>query len=172
MITQLKAFGLYDQFLAKQPSDDPDNNITLFYTILSIRQVELIETNDLEDILNDLPSRTEPLNLVHKKQNDEIIREVISWKNRGHPDESSSLPIAPRKYRKQFNHLVVENDILYRFFYDVCAKVKCKQFCVPKTLCRKVVFRLHKSKTAGHFGIAKTVEDFRKKFTAQALQNF
>ena len=72
LITQLKALGLYDKFLAKQPSDDPDNNITLFYTISSIRQVNLIETNDFEDILNDLPNRTEPLNLVHEKQKDKI----------------------------------------------------------------------------------------------------
>ena len=42
--------------------------------------------------------------------------------------------------------------------------MKNKQFCVPKTLWREVVFRLHNSKTAGHFGIAKTVEEFRKRF--------
>ena len=31
-------------------------------------------------------------------------------------------------------------------------------------LWREIVFRLHNSKTAGHFGIAKTVEEFRKRF--------
>ena len=75
-----------------------------------------------------------------------------------------NLPLALRKYRKQFNRLVVENDILYRVFYDDCGNVKHKQFCVLKTLWREVVFRLHNSKTAGHFGIAKTIEDFRKRF--------
>ena len=30
LITQLKALGLYDQFLAKQPNVDPDNSITGF----------------------------------------------------------------------------------------------------------------------------------------------
>ena len=74
------------------------------------------------------------------------------------------MPLALRKYRKQFNRLVVENDILYRLFYDDCGKVKYKQFCVPKTLWREVVFRLHNSKTAGDFGILKTVEEFRKIF--------
>ena len=64
--------------------------------------------------------------------------------------------------KREFNRLVVENDILYRSFYDDCGKVKYKQFCVPKTLWREVVFRLHISKTAGHFGIAKTAEEFRK----------
>ena len=163
-IIQLKAHGLYEQFIAKQHGDDPDIHITGFFSLSSIPQVYLIETNDFEDILNDLPNRTQPLDLVQEQQNDEVIREVVSWKNRGNPDESPNLSLALRKYRKQFNRLVVENDILYRLFYDDCGKVKYKQFCVPKTLWREVVFRLHNSKTAGHFGIAKTVEEFRKTF--------
>ena len=102
--------------------------------------------------------------MVHEQQNDEVIREVISWKKRGDPDELPNLPMALTKYRKQFHHLVVENDILYRLFYDDCGKVKFKQFCVPKTLWREVVFRLHNSKTAEHFGIAESVAEFQKRF--------
>ena len=161
--TQLKAHGLYDQFIAKQSSDNPDIHITGFFSLSSAPQVNLIETNDFEDILNDLSNGTQPLDLVQEQQNDEVIREVLSWKNRGNPDESPNLPLALRKYRKLFNRLVVENDVLYRLFYDDCGKVKYKQFCVPKTLLREVVFRLHNSKTAGLFGIAKTVEKFRKR---------
>ena len=115
-ITQLKAHGLYDQLIAKQPSDDPDIHITCFFSLSSIPQVNLIETNDFEDTLNDLPNRTQPLHLVHEQQKDDVIREVISSKNRGNPDESPNLPLALRKYRKQFHRLVVEKDILYRFF--------------------------------------------------------
>ena len=163
-ITQLKAHGLFDQFVAKQPSEDPDIHIMGFFSFSPLPQVNLIETNDFEDILNDVPNRTQALDLVQEQQNDEVIREVVSWKIRGSPDELPKLPLALRKYRKQFNRLVAENDILYRLFYDDCGKVKDKQFCVPKTLWREVVFGLHNSKTAGHFGIAKTVEDFRKRF--------
>ena len=135
-ITQLKAQGLYDQFMAKQPSDDPDIHKTGFFSLSSFPQVNLIETNGFEDILNDLPNRTQPLDLVQEQENDEVIGEVVSWKNRGNPDESPNLPLALRKYRKQFNRLVVENDILYRLFYDDCGKVNYKQFCVPQTLWR------------------------------------
>ena len=88
----------------------------------------------------------------------------FSFTHLGNPDGSPNLPLAWRKYPKQFHRLVVEIDILYRLFYDDCGKVKYKQFCVPKTLWREVVFRLHNSKTAGRFGIAKTVEEFRKTF--------
>ena len=82
--------------------------------------------------MKDLPNQTQALDLFHEQRNDEVIREVISWKKWANPDESSNLPLALRKYRKQFNRLVVENDILYRLFYDDCGKVKYKQFCVPK----------------------------------------
>ena len=133
-ITQLKAHGLYDHFIAKQSSDDPDVHITGFFSLSSIPKVNLIETNNFEDILNDLRNRTQPLDLVQGQQNDEVIREVVSWKNLGNPDESTNLPLALRRYRKQFNSLVVENDILYRLFYDDCGKVKYKQLCVLKTL--------------------------------------
>ena len=114
--------------------------------------------------MNDLPNRTQSLDLVREQHNDEVIRAVVSWKNWGSPDELPKLPLALRKYRKHFNRLVVENDILYRLFYDECGEVKYKHFCVPKALWHEVVFRLHNSKTAGHFGIAKTFEEFRKRF--------
>ena len=70
-----------------------------------------METNDFEDSLNDLPNRTQPLDLVQEKQNGEVIHRVVSWTNRGSPYESPKLPLALRKYRKHFNRLVVENDI-------------------------------------------------------------
>ena len=86
------------------------------------------------------------------------------WKDRGNHDELPSLPIALRKYQKHFHRPVVQNDNLYRLFYDDCGKVKCKQFCVPKPFWREVVCRLQNSKTAGLFGIAEIVEEFRKRF--------
>ena len=99
-------------------------------------------------------SRIHPLNLKEEQSKDETIREVFSWLQNGRPDGSPHLPIALRKYRKQFNRLVAEDDILYRLFYDDCGNVQYRQFCVPKHLWREVVYRLHNSTTAGHFGIA------------------
>ena len=55
-ITQLTAHGLYDQFMTKQPSDDPDIHITGFFSLSSIPQANLIENNDFENILSDLPN--------------------------------------------------------------------------------------------------------------------
>ena len=72
-ITHLKAHSLYDQFVAKQHGDDPDIHITGFFSLSSIPQVNRIETNDFEVILNDLPNRTQPFDLVQEQQIDEVI---------------------------------------------------------------------------------------------------
>ena len=60
--------------MAKQPSDDPDINIAGFFSPSSIPQVNMIKTNDFEDILNDLPNRSQPLHFFHEQHNDEVIR--------------------------------------------------------------------------------------------------
>ena len=163
-LNQLKIHGLYDQFLAKQPADVHDVIVHGLFSLKPVPQMNLIASNDFEDVLTDLPNRIHPLNLKEEQRKDEVITEVFTWLQNGKPDESLHLPIALRKYRKQFNRLEVRDDILYRLFYDDCGNVQYRQFCVPKHLWREVVFRLHNSKTAGHFGIAKTIAEFRKRF--------
>ena len=91
---QLKAFGLYDLFLAKQPSDNTDIHVRGLFSLLLIPPVILIETNDFKIFLNDLPNHTVPVDLVREQQNDEIIREIIFSKNRRNPDGSHNLPTA------------------------------------------------------------------------------
>ena len=163
-LNQLKIHGLFEQFLAKQPAEDQDITVNGLFSLTSVPQITLLDSNDSEDVLNDLPNRTHRLNLKEEQRKDEVVREGFTWLQNGKPDESPHLPIALRKYRKQFNRLIVEDDILYRLFYDDCGNIQYRQFCVPKHLWREVVFRLHNSKTAGHFGIAKTIAEFRKRF--------
>ena len=172
LLNQLKALGLYDQFLAKQPSDDPDIHLTGFYTFSPIPQVNLIETNDFEDILNDLPNRTRPLDLVQKQQNDEVIREVVLWKNRCNPDESPILPLALRKYRKQFNRLVVENDIFYRLFYDDCDKVNTNNSVYQKRFGVKLSSASIIRKPPDILALRKQLKNFEKDSIFQILPNF
>ena len=105
--------------------------------------------------MNDLPNRTKPLDLVQEQQNDEVIRGVVSWKNRGNPDESPNLPLTLRKYRKQFIRLVVENEILYRLFYDDCGRVKYKQYKPPLVDLRSHVNHVLKSLKSKHALLSK-----------------
>ena len=166
LISQLKEFGLYEQFLQKttEAQTEPSLEITGFYSFCQVNQINLVSSGEFSDILDDLPNRSEPIDLALVQNQDEIIREVMQWKDRGSPDMSPNLPIALRKYRKQFPRLIIEENVLYRLFYDDQGKVQHKQYCVPKSLWREVIYRLHNSPTAGHMGINKTVEEFRKRF--------
>ena len=118
-LNQLKVHGLFDQFLAQQPAEDHVVTVNGLFSFISAPQINLIESNDFEDVLNDLPNRIHPLNLKEEQSKDEVIREVFTWLQNGKPDESLHLPIALRKYRKQFNRLVVENDIFYTVFFTM-----------------------------------------------------
>ena len=165
-ISQLQAHGLIEQYLANASlANDPNELVvTGLMSFLPNRQINLIATNEFHDVLDDLPNRTQPLDLANEQSLDETIQEVLLWKSQGHVDASPNLPIALRKYRKQFDRLVVEDNVLYRLFFEDCGKIKHKQYCVPKSLWREVVYRLHHSRTAGHLGIVKTIEEFRKRF--------
>ena len=171
-IIQLKAHGLYEQFIAKQHGDDPDIRTTGFFSLSLIPQVNVIETNNFEDFLNDLPNQTQPLDLVQEQQNDEVIREVVSWKNRDNSDQSPNLPLTLRKYRKQFIRLVVENDILYRLFYDDCGKVKYKYFCVQKRFGVKLSSASIIRKMPYILALPKQLKNFEKDSIFQISPNF
>ena len=163
-LNQLKIHGFFEQFLEKQPAEDQAISVNGLFSLTSVPQINLLDSNDFENVLNDLPIRTHPLNLEEEQRKDEVVREGFTWLQNGKPDESPHLPVALRKYRKQFNRLIVENDILDRLFYDDCGNIQYQQFFVPKHLWREVVFRLHNFKTAGLFGIARTIAEFRKRF--------
>ena len=78
--------------------------------------MNLFENNDFEDIINDWPVRSQPLDLVQEQRKDDSISEVISGLARGSPDQSPNLPIALRKYKQR---LILEHDILYRLLTTV-----------------------------------------------------
>ena len=69
-----------------------------------------------------------------------------------------------KKYGKQFRRLVLRDSVLYRQFFDHTGRVQYYQYCLPKHLWKEVVYRLHNSRLAGHVGIIKTAEEFRKRF--------
>ena len=62
------------------------------------------------------------------------------------------------------NRVVIENDVLYREFYDDTGRVQFKKYCLPKHLWKETIYRLHNSPTAGHLGMQRTLQEFWKRF--------
>ena len=68
----MEEFGLYEQFLQKTTESQIAPSLDITFS----------------DILDDLPNRTEPIDLALVQNQGEIIREVIQRKDRGSPDMS------------------------------------------------------------------------------------
>ena len=82
--------------------------------------------------MNIIPNSFQLPNLKQEQPSAENIREVFMWKSLCFPDQLPILLFLLQKYRKQCNLPLVEEHILYRFFYDDCGKVKNKHFYGPK----------------------------------------
>ena len=98
LVSQLNEFGLYEQFLQKttEAHTIPSLDITGFYSFCQKNQTILVSSEEFSNILDDLPNRSEPIDLALEQSQDEIIREVMQREDRGSPDMSPNLPITLR----------------------------------------------------------------------------
>ena len=149
------------RYLNNANNDEVHGLIRLISKTCQINEILML---DPKDYLSDLVERTDHLSLKDEQQKDEVIKRVISWKTQERVEDLTYASFQLKKYGEQFNRLVLQNGVLFRKFFDDTGKIKTLQFCLPKHLWREVVYRLHNSKLAGHVGIAKTVQEFRKRF--------
>ena len=70
---------------------------------------------------------------------------------------------------KNKKRLVVENDVLYRNFYDQTGKPFYKQIVVPDTLIEDIIRTLHDNPMQGHPGSSKMLNELRKRLYSPNL---
>ena len=131
---------------------------------MSREDVNQVQLPSSEDVLSDLLQKQDSLDLKREQSRDEDISQVIEWKNSGLPSDLKYASTRLKKYAKQFDRLKLENNVLYRLFYDDTGKILHQQICLLKHLWKEVIYRLHNSPTAGHLGILRTIQEFRKRF--------
>ena len=112
----------------------------------------------------DMSDRLTPLNLQLEQQKDTNIQLVLAWIANGPPSPSPYMNTELRKYLKHFARLENHNGVLYRKFFSDNGRDFIRQYVVPTHLREELLYRVHNSKYAGHPGIAKTAELFRKHF--------
>ena len=168
VINQLKQTGIPNAILEQiQQSNQVTENeeISGFVRfLLKNTEINAVLMPDPADKLNDLHDRMTPLNLLDEQMKDETIREVIKWKKEGQPVDLNYQSFELKKYAKQFQRLILKDEILYRQFFDHAGKVANLQYCLPKHLWKETVYRLHNSPIAGHIGIQRTINEFRNRF--------
>ena len=90
-------------------------------------------------------------NLKKEKIFDPVTAKVVKWM------ETESAPTAniyfteEQKYLRQLRSLFTENGIFYSVYFAHDGKMLYKQLCMPKTLLKEVMYRIHNAPTGGHF---------------------
>ena len=168
VISELKQKGISDDLLLQiqlqtKTNTEPDDISGLIRLKYCKNEINAILMRDPSDQLNDLLEKLNPLDLKVEQAKDEVIKNVVQWKLQNHIDDLQYASFALKKYKKQFERLVLIENILCRQF-DHTGKVKYLQYCLPKHLWKEVIYRLQNSPTAGHVGIVRTVQEFRKRF--------
>ena len=170
LIANLQKLGLY---LDKQICRDNTGTLEPKSLILFKRpMINAIEYPDPAETHIELDSKNEPLDRKKEKDQDSDIGEVKKWIKANEIPDLTYANSRLKKYAKQFNRLVIEDEVLLRNFYDDTGKIKHKQFCVPKHLWNETIYRVHNSMTGGHIGMTRTTEEFRKRFYFPGFSEF
>ena len=171
--TQLIELGLYENVMRElNTQDDSDTIQPQNFVRLSGPLIAAVGYPDPADIFHDLNLSHEVLNLKNEQEKDPDIEDVKNWIRNEQVPNLTYENSRKKKYAKQFNRLILENDVLYRNFFDDTGKVKHKQYCLPKHRWKEVVYRLHNSPTGGHLGMTRTSEEFRKRFYLPGFTEF
>ena len=157
--TQLQKLGLYETYLRELiAQEDQDTLAPQTFVRISRPIIAAVQYPDPADVFHDLNMSHEALDLKTEQEKHPDIEEVKTGKRNEQIPNLTYENNRRKKYAKQFNRLIIEEDVLYRNFYDDTIQVKFKQYCLLKHLWNEVVYRLHNSRTGGYLGMTRTTE--------------
>ena len=107
-------------------------------------------TRDTDDML----TREE---LIEAQKAEDAIRIAMEYYNKGVPpdrDEIRAIPEEAKELLLQFESLLIQNNILYRWFQHRDGSTKYLQLILPTKMRKEYIERIHAD--LGHFGQAKT----------------
>ena len=173
LVANLQRLGLYQAYLDKQTTCDSQGTIEPKALVMLKRPtMNAIEYPDPAENHIELDSKNEPIDRKKEQQQDTDIEEVKKWIRTGEIPDLTYANSRLKKYAKQFNRLVIEDEVLLRNFYDDTGKIKHKQYCVPKHMWNETLYRVHNSMTGGHIGMTRTTEEFRRRFYFPGFSEF
>ena len=103
-------------------------------------------------------------NLKRGQDSDPVITKVTKWLETDSAPTTNVYSTGEQKYLKQLRRSFTENGMLYRRYFTHDGKMLYKQLCVPSTMLKEVMYRMHNAPTGGHLGITRTIQLFRKRF--------
>ena len=120
------------------------------------RKTSAVIHSDPADLVTKIEERTERHDIKSKRGQEQdncmlkhwlkmailriIIMQAANWRNN----------------KKKLDRLLIENDILYRKFFDEIGTYKEYYLSVTQLFCREFVYCIPNSKTQGHAGVTRT----------------
>ena len=104
-------------------------------------------------------------NLKRERNSDSVIAKVLKWmETQSAPTSNIYFSGVERKYFMQLRRLYKKNGTFYRLYFAQDGKMFYKQLCVPETMLKEVMYTIQNAPNGGHLGIARTIEEFKKRF--------
>ncbi|CAG2205381.1 unnamed protein product [Mytilus edulis] len=120
-----------------------------------------------------MPDHDTDWTLTDKQSNDPDLKLVKQWLTDGQRpqyNEVSGKGFFIRSLWSQFNSLELQDDLVFRHFYDNERKVVKLQAVIPLSERKQVLHFCHDAKYAGHLGMRKTLEKIRQSYYWPGLQ--
>ena len=159
----LKQSGNYEQtsqLLKGITENNTDIELIKYTTNKTINVIQLPNPMDTYPELE-----TTMAQLHSKQQSDMLLSKVTNGKTDGIiPDRNIYSTGDEQKYIKQLPLLLIDNGILKRKYYNHDGTTLYNQLYVPKHMLKEIICRIHNSPTGGHFGLTRTIAEFRKRF--------
>ena len=115
---------LYQAYLDKQIGRDNTGTLEPKSLILFKRpMINAIEYPDSAETHIELDSKNEPIDRKKEQDQDSDIGEVKKWIKANEIPDLTYANSRLKKYAKQFNRLVIEDEVLLRNFYDDTGKI-------------------------------------------------
>ena len=157
IVSQLQELGLRDAYVERRRENGDEINSL---SKLKRAEIHAIQYANQAHLLNNLTDREEILDMASEQNKDGEIMQENEWTRNGRRKNLKYASRRLKKYAKQFDRLEIQNNTLYRQFFDDTGKAIFKQYCQPKHLWKEVFYRLHNSPTGGHLGMLRTIQEF------------
>ncbi|CAG2190935.1 unnamed protein product [Mytilus edulis] len=119
------------------------------------------EESQVKIVTSQMPDHDTDWTLTDKQSNDPDLKLVKQWLTDGQRplyNEVSGKGFFIRSLWSQFNSLELQDDLVFRHFYDNERKVVKLQAVIPLSERKQVLHYCHDAKYAGHLGMRKTLE--------------
>ncbi|CAG2255790.1 Retrovirus-related Pol polyprotein from transposon 17.6,Retrovirus-related Pol polyprotein from transposon 297 [Mytilus edulis] len=131
------------------------------------------EESQVKIVTSQMPDHDTDWTLTDKQSNDPDLKLVKQWLTDGQRplyNEVSGKGFFIRSLWSQFNSLELQDDLVFRHFYDNERKVVKLQAVIPLSERKQVLHFCHDAKYAGHLGMRKTLEKIRQSYYWPGLQ--